>query len=209
VDLISQPNIQKSTDSRFLKKILTDTEIEQVRSSSDPDAALWSFWACKEAAYKVMRKKTSGAAFVPRRWFVRYQADLNSSDGLHPWPNGYRDGEVIISPSDTVYIRLFSFPSYTHCLAADAPEAVSRIVARVDRLPEPENSQTDPSGYVRMKLIHCLAVALGLSEDDMRIVRETKSDGLGPPLLYISGVQSAIDLSISHDGCYVAYAYMV
>jgi len=55
-------------DSRFLKKILTDTEIKQVGRSDHPDMALWSIWTCKEAAYKVLKKQTGYAAFVPRRW---------------------------------------------------------------------------------------------------------------------------------------------
>jgi len=45
-------------DSRFLKKTLTDEEIEIVNLSRNPDTALWSFWACKEAAYKVIKNLT-------------------------------------------------------------------------------------------------------------------------------------------------------
>ena len=42
----------------------------------------------------------------------------------------------------------------------------------------------------------------------MKIVRQPGEKGLGPPLLHIEGIESAIDLSISHDGSYVAYAYL-
>ncbi|MHB8136947.1 MAG: 4'-phosphopantetheinyl transferase family protein [Smithellaceae bacterium] len=196
-------------DLRFLKKILTDTEIEQIHYSGNPEAALWSFWACKEAAYKVIRKKNNRAAFVPRRWSVRYQISPDSHDSLHHLPEGCKDGEVAVSGSGNVHVRLFTFPSYVHCTATDTPEAMNRIVARVDGLPELENPQlVDPSSFVRLRLSRCLADNLFLPEESMRIVRKKKNDGLGQPLLYISGIQSDIDISISHDGRYVSYAYL-
>jgi len=195
---------------RFLRKILTDTEIEQVRNSCNPDTALWSFWACNEAAYKVIQKKTSGAAFVPRRWSVHYQARVDSPGGLPPAAGHYGDGEVVIANSDPVYLRLFTFPSYIHCLAADESRGIDQIMAHVDAIPERTGPQgTDPSLFVRMRLIRSLAGDLCRPEEDLRIIREKKKDGLGPPVLYIADAPSAIDLSISHDGRYVAYAYIV
>lgn len=207
VDLIHQPDRKKSTDLRFLKKILTDTEVEQVRNSCHPEAELWSFWACKEAAYKVIQKKNNGSAFVPRRWSVFYQTALNApADPL--LRNNYRDGEVAISGFENVHVRLFSFPAYLHCLAAETPDVVKQVVAGVDCLPDLENDQdADPSSFVRMRLIYRLAGDLFLPQKDMRIIREAKDGGLGAPLLYVAGLPSAIDISISHDERYVAYAY--
>ena len=209
VDLISEPNVQKSTDSRFLKKILTDTEIEQVKNSSHPDELLWSFWACKEAAYKVIQKQTSNAAFVPRRWSVGFHTFVNSTVGLQTLRKNYRDGAVWVPDFDAVYFRLFNFPSYLHCIAADAAGALNHIMAYVDRMPDQESSAgADPSLFVRLRMIHSLAVALYIPEKDLQIIRDTENGGLTPPRLYISGVPSGIEISISHDGQYVAYAYM-
>ncbi|HPL65880.1 MAG TPA: 4'-phosphopantetheinyl transferase superfamily protein [Smithellaceae bacterium] len=209
MDLARQPNGRKSTDSRFLKKILTDTEIDQTGCSADPEAVLWSFWAAKEAVYKVLLKKNGHTAFIPNRWSVRYRDFQDLCEGDFALRSGCREGEVGIPGSGNVYIRLFTYPSYVHCIASDKSESLNRIVARVDRLPRQENSlRTDPSLFVRSKLLRCLARHFHLAARDMNIVREPQKDGLGPPLLYIAGVRSAIDLSISHDGCYVAYAYL-
>jgi len=38
------------------KKILTDAEIEFVKNAERSDEALWSLWASKETAYKVINK---------------------------------------------------------------------------------------------------------------------------------------------------------
>ena len=72
VDLKEPANAGKSQDSRFLKKILTNAEIEFVQNAENPDAALWSLWACKETAYKVIKKSFPDAAFLPRRWQVTF-----------------------------------------------------------------------------------------------------------------------------------------
>lgn len=210
VDLTHPANAQKSMDLRFLKKILTDTEIEQVQNSGNPDERLWSFWACKEAAYKVIQKKTGDAAFVPRRWSVHYRIFSKSVAGCGSFPDHYREGEVAPSGGDPVYFRLFTCGTYVHCLAADVPGAIHQMIARVESFPdEVDDGPADPSSFVRMKLIRSLACDLHRPEQDLRIVRERKDGGLGPPALYIAGAASNIDLSISHDGQYAAYAYII
>ena len=97
VDLSEPANAGKSKNSRFLKKILTDVEIEFIKNTERSEAALWSFWACKEAAYKVKIKSFPGIPFIPRRWQVVFNK-LQSE---------YSDGEVIIPGKGSVYIRLF------------------------------------------------------------------------------------------------------
>ena len=87
----------KSGDSRFLKKILTDAEIEDVKNADNPDMALWSLWACKETAYKVIKKYLPDTAFVPRRWQTVFTKSQSK----------YSDGEVTIPEKCSVYIRLF------------------------------------------------------------------------------------------------------
>jgi len=195
---------------RLLKKIITDNEIEQVRNSPNPDAALWSFWACKEAAYKVVQKRTGGTAFVPRRWSVIYQSVPNAPADHSARTDDCREGEVVIPGADPVYFRLFTFPSYVHCLAAASADDVGAIVARVDRIDKRQRHiEENLSTAVRLRLIRLLARDLDLSEKDLQILREKKKGELGPPRLFVTGTASAVDLSISHDGRYGAYAYSV
>jgi hypothetical protein len=210
--------VQKSTDSRFLKKILTDTEIEQVRCSDNPDAALWSFWACKEAAYKVIKKQTSDAAFMPRRWSVNF---LNPAlalmhcrrkaveEHLDENPTEFAAGNVIIPERKTISVRLFSSFSYRHCLAADSPAALDKAIWRVVVLPaEQRGIENNPSAFVRLCLARRLATFF--QEDHRHIkIRRLKKDGeLLPPLVYLNDVKTDMDISLSHDGRFVAYAFI-
>ena len=209
VDLARQPNGRKSADSRLLKKILTDTEIDQTGYSADPEAVLWSFWAAKEAAYKVLLKKNGHAAFIPNRWSVRYRDFQGLYEGDFALRSGCREGEVMIPGAGRVFVRLFAFPSYLHCIASDSAGGMNHMIACVDQLPRQEEFlPADPSLFVRSCLLSNLAGHLQLPEGSMKIVRQPGKNGLGPPLLYIEGMESAMDLSISHDGNYVAYAYL-
>ena len=220
VDLISPENRQKSTDSRYLKRILTDTEIEQVRCSDNPDAALWSIWACKEAAYKVILKKFSGEAFLPRRWTahfrqpaltVEHQASKLSEAPLGgQTPTAFTAGDVETSEKKIIPFFLFSSLSYVHCLAADGFDILNKVIWRVDVLPAGHNQKDgDPSIFARSCLTHALSVFLRDDHSQIKILRDREKDGeLQPPAAYLNGIKTDIDVSLSHDGQFVAYAFL-
>jgi phosphopantetheine--protein transferase-like protein len=194
VDLKEPANAGKSQDSRFLKKILTNVEIEFVQHAENPDAALWSLWACKETAYKVIKKSCPDAAFLPRQW----QVTFNKSQAEHS------DGEVTISGKGKIYIRLFSNPQYVHCVGADKSAALDKLIWNVEFLPEKETNQ---SLYSRHCLAKTLARYFSLNFHDIKIKRTRENGELAPPRVYVSGRRTDIDISLSHDGIFVAYVY--
>lgn len=199
VDLREPANAGKSRDSRFLKKILTSAEIDFVQNAENPDKALWSLWACKETAYKVIKKSCVDAAFLPRLWKVILKNPEAACS----------DGEVKITDAETVYIRLFSHSRYVHCVGADSPADLDRLVCKVEALPEKENEKRiDPSLFVRKCLALSIADFFRLNLSDIKINRVQDKSELQPPHVYIAGKKSDIDISISHDGHLVAYAFL-
>jgi phosphopantetheinyl transferase (holo-ACP synthase) len=216
--------VKKSMDSRFLKKILTDDEIEIVNLAQNADSALWSFWACKEAAYKVIKKSYNEDSFTPRRWSVNIKLQsmknpefsgnenndcLINNIGQHNQPQtSYIEGQVIIPGRDAVYIRLFSHPSYVHCVGADSLSTLDYLSWGIDILPLREDGQDDnPSSFARQYLVCSLAGFLHLNSSDIKIRRIKKGAVLQPPSVYIGGKRAAIDVSLSHDGRFIAYAF--
>ena len=195
MDLSEPANAGKSQDSRFLKKILTNAEIEFVQNAGNPDTALWSFWACKETAYKVIKKSCPAAAFLPRQW----QVTFTKSQSV------YSDGEVIIPGREKIYIRLFSNTRYIHCIGADVLTALNKLIWSVDALPEEE--KINPSLYLRYCLGQSLAKNFSLKFHQIKIKRTRENGKLLPPRVYVSGVKTDIDISLSHDGRFVAYAF--
>jgi phosphopantetheinyl transferase (holo-ACP synthase) len=200
VDLKELANAGKSQDSRFLRKILTDAEVEFVQSAENPDEALWSFWVCKETAYKVIKKSRSNTAFLPRQWTTIF----------NKYEKTYIDGQVIISGRDKIYVRIFSNSRYVHCVGADYLWALDKIVWDVDILPERRDGKNiDPSLFLRECLIRSLASSFCLKARDIKINRIKEKGVLRPPRVYINGKKSDIDISLSHDGQFVAYAFYV
>ncbi|MEE9913945.1 MAG: 4'-phosphopantetheinyl transferase superfamily protein [Deltaproteobacteria bacterium] len=212
--------MQKSTDLRFLKKILTDIEIEQVRCASEPDRAIWSFWACKEAAYKVVQKQTGDAAFVPRRWSVHFRHPLPvmEPNGLHlacarpadQPPPVFAAGDVAISEKQVIPVSLFSSSSYVHCLAADQSGFLDKAVWRVEEKPAGcDQKEMDSSVFVRSCLVSALSAPLQADQHQIKIIRAPRKGGeLGPPAVYLNDIRTDIDISLSHDGRFAAYAFL-
>jgi hypothetical protein len=193
VDLREPANAGKSQDSRFLKKILTNAEIEFVLNTGNPDAALWSCWAGKETAYKVLKKSYPDAAFLPRQWTVIFKK--SKSD--------FSDGEVIIPGKGSVYIRLFSNSNYVHCVGADVLSVLDKLIWSVEALPEKE--KINPSLYLSHCLRQSLANNFSFNSSHIKIKRTRENGELQPPHVYVNGRKTDIDISLSHDGRFVAY----
>ena len=195
MDLKEPANAGKSRDSRFLKKILTNAEIEFVQNAENPGAVLWSHWACKETAYKVIKKSRPDAAFLPRQWAVTFKSTKSK----------YSDGEVIIPGKSKIYIRLFSNSQYVHCVGADCLTALDKLIWSVDVLPEEEG--INPSLFLRHCLGQNLAQYFSLNFHQIKIKRTRENGELQPPHVYVDGRKTDIDISLSHDGRFGAYAY--
>jgi len=157
--------------------------------------ALWSHWACKETVYKVIKKSCPDAAFLPRQW----QVIFNKTESK------YLDGEVIIPGKDSVYIRLFSNSQYVHCVGSDSLTALDKLIWSVDVLPEKE--KINPSLYLRYCLGQSLAKHFSLNSHQIKIKRTRENGELQPPRVYVGGKKTDIDIGLSHDGRFVAYAY--
>ncbi len=57
-------------------------------------------------------------------------------------------------------------------------------------------------------LVSCLNALLDLKDGEAAIRREPAPRGLLPPRLFIRGEPSGIDISLSHDGRFAAWAFL-
>jgi hypothetical protein len=198
VDLREPENAGKSRDSRFLKKTLTVAEIDFVQNAENSDKALWSLWSCKETAYKVIKKTCSNTSFLPRQWTVILKKSKSAC----------LDGEIKIPDAEAVYVRLFSDSCYIHCVGSDCLAALDNLICKVEILPEEGNDgKADPSLFLRKCFARHLADFFRLNLNDIKINRVQDKSELQPPYVYIGGKKSDIDISLSHDGRFVAYAF--
>ena len=161
---------------------------------------LWSLWACKETAYKVISKSSARAPFLPRQWSVQ----LNQSDSL------FGKGEVIFPGANTVFVQFSRAESYVHCIGSDNLPDLDEIIWGIESLPESvAGKNNEPSLFVRECLYRRLADVYQLNFREMEIRRAEKNRELQPPRLYYQNKKAPFDISLSHDGQFVAYAYLV
>jgi phosphopantetheinyl transferase (holo-ACP synthase) len=199
VDLTNQVNASKHLDLRFLKKILTDAEIELVSTAQNPAIALWSFWSCKETAYKVMKKVSADIAFLPRQWKVK----------ISKTANGYEKGEVSIVGQFVIFTRLFISDQYVHCIGSDDFRELDKAIWSVNGLPDGKDGEKiDPSIFVRDCLIRRVAECFHLDHSHLEVRRIKNGGELQPPCIYLDNNKYPIDISLSHDGNFVAYSFI-
>lgn len=200
VDWKHPTNLNKSRDFRYLKKILTSAEIEFVCNSENPDKALWSFWACKETAYKTIRKSYAGLPFLPRQWSVL----VNVHNRM------FTEGEVIIAGADPVFVRIFDLPAgCLHCLGADNLTDLDGINWGIETLPEFSSGEdNESSSFGRRCLTRKLAYFYQLNFQELEVRRAKEGGELQPPQLYYENKKTPFDISLSHDGKFVAYAFL-
>lgn len=180
---------------RFLKKILTDAEITFVQKAVNPDEVLWSFWACKETACKVIQRVSPDTAFIPRRWQVIVKT-------ITP---RYTEGEVAVWGRDGIMFRLFPGRDYVHCVGSDDPASLDDLKTAVRILPDAEKNF--PSMFLRTCFKEDLTGYFSCEQDDIEIAREKDGKALRPPDIYIRGKKTGMAFSMSHDGRFVAYAF--
>jgi phosphopantetheine--protein transferase-like protein len=205
VDLSATDAPGETGDIKFIKRVLCRDEQEIAFNSDCPGRFLWAFWAAKETAYKAIRKTHPDVSSAPRRYPVIITAGKDSNHIV---------GEVN-TPKGPVAVNISIHVDYIHCIgAADRKNGLDRIVWDVQK--------TDPGGkfetaspsdresiLVRMLAKGQMAECLNCHPDDIQIIRHQFSWGLGPPIVYIKGKEGKIDLSLSHDGRFAAYAFLM
>ncbi len=184
-------------------KVLTPHEKQAVAYSRDPDQYLWALWASKESAYKAVSKSFPQVTAVPKRYPVF----------LTPNPFSMISNGVVHTPHGVARVRLFIHEAYVHCVGFynDCPD-LNNIVWGVEKtLPnisvEGGLLPAQQSIMVRQVAAKSIARQLNLDPEQIQIKRKKSSRGLGPPIVYVNGNRSKIDISLSHHGRFGAYVF--
>ncbi|MBC2717323.1 MAG: 4'-phosphopantetheinyl transferase superfamily protein [Desulfobacteraceae bacterium] len=203
VDLKTPEAMGKATDIRFMQRVLNSDEQQVVLNSDHADSFLWAFWAAKESAYKAVSKSYPDVSSAPRRYPVRFDSGKVSSTL----------SGIVKTPHGTVPVKIFFNEDYVHCIGIDkCSEDLEKVVFGLKEI-EPD---TQPGSYslperesimVRRLSKERIASLLGRNSNDIHIMRNKCSSGQGPPTVYYRGEKDNIDISLSHDGRFAAYAF--
>jgi phosphopantetheinyl transferase (holo-ACP synthase) len=208
VDLKTEDVRGKADDARFMARVFSFAEQAAIRRSAHADALLWAFWAAREATYKAVCKAAPGVSSAPRR----YPAAMD----FHYRKNRPETGTGQVStPLGTVPVRIFFNAEWVHCLAwAGFPENPGAnsfdedIIYGIREIaPDHRPVCVRESAAARTAATERIAGLLDMDPYDIRIRREPGLHGPGPPRVFIKGEKTPMDISLSHDGRFAAYAF--
>ena len=221
-----------------MQKVFTAAEQQCILSSSAiaPNTLLWLLWAAKEAAFKIIAKIIQQPAFIHTK-FQTSAIEINNQQGqmivqyeqyamhiytviTHNYIHAYGalgDFTTLdaLEPVDALdaFNVLDSFDKY-----ADAKLTTNNnldiltqlnVSARQITTEEQNAANSTPSTIIRMALKNSLAHSLHQQPDELQIVRASANNRMQPPYLLINGAPSTVNLSLSHHGDWIAWAFSI
>jgi len=182
VDLRDSETLDGARHPRFDRRVFTRDELAALHTSSHERALRWSFWAAKEAAYKLVKKRETRAVFSPVRFAVHL---LDEQSGDVCW-NGSRFA-----------LQLCRHGATLHAIVCDAPHRTREILHGVEELASACDASTVARGLAR----ELVAKRLAWPTSEISFARRGRA-----PVLLHRGEPSGVDLSLSHHGLLAAFA---
>ena len=204
IDLAAAHNLGRARQPRFLQRSLTSAECDQLHAQRGGDVGFALLWSAKEAAYKAARKQQAELAFTPRRWQV--ETDSLRLRGSAPC------GTVRLDAATLVRVRWQLSRQWLHCIAVlgNSQSRIEHAICASDEIaPAAPLSEPERSGFscAESAAVRVLARRLlqrhGIAA--IEILRLTEGNARLPPRVCANGLPlTGVDLSLSHDGHYLA-----
>ena len=226
VDLTDPRVVGKASNARFLERIFTEDERASIAAAPDPDLELWQSWAAKETAYKAVSKLQGSPPTFAHRAFVVSWSHLGERDASPGLRSGSVQYESTLTNIGAAWDR-----QTVHVVGwvGDATHVRNegRLNSRLARLDEPGATWTAPrtelegrlspreleavhsraSVAVRIGARAAIADALAIDEHRLEIVCAPGKPGRRPPAVLVDGEPATVDVSLSHDGDWIAWAF--
>ena len=222
VDLEHPRLAERPRTDRFIHRVFTHGERARIHAADDVVRELWTAWAAKEAAYKVVSKERGRrpvfrhAAFETRadgggrpRGLVSFEGrdypfEVTTGGGwLHvvAYPSGFRTGARIERGTEkrTDATVESACPPGSECFDAFLRDQFS---AR-----ERASVRGYPSALARLGARSAVAQRLGVDEVRVELVCGPSTEGRTPPRVLLDGEPCGVDVSLSHHGLWVAWAF--
>lgn len=226
VDLTNPRTEGRGTDERFIGRVFDADEQSAIRSFGGADLEIWSRWAAKEAGFKAISKVLgSPPPFVHRAFKVVWNDASDVADGVVR-SGTIRYGEHVARV--TVTVRPGAVHAVAHWSEPGTADLV-RLEPRVAMIDSPGSRWAGPkedllrafsareadavysreSAAVRIGARGDLAELLGVAESRLEIVCAPGPTSQRPPRVLLDGHQAPADVSLSHDGRWIAWAIWV
>jgi len=229
VDLGHHGGSGKARDQRFLARVCSVEEVQTIGSSRDSDTALWIHWAAKEAIYKSASKALGTppifhhplfhVAFLKEALGEFLEGSLSTTQPTLAGTGHYKDIRFSLSVErSTSAVHAVSwiheegrgFPPYrSEC--QEMPTAVRGPASGLEEhfsATEWECVTHQASGLTRIRAREALAEEGGIPEEGLEIRCGPGAPGRRIPSVWIDGVEAPVDLTLSHHGRFLAFAFL-
>jgi phosphopantetheinyl transferase (holo-ACP synthase) len=204
VDLAEAHNRGRAGRARLVDRVVTAAERDLLQRETEADRGFALLWSAKEAAYKAARKRDPTLVFAPRRWQVEVGPPTPSPQS--------RAGRVTIDAGTQAMVRWEHGEGWLHCVAllGEPPGLLDQAVsATVEVEADAEFSARERAGFSCAESAAVRSLARRLLQRHgagaVEIVREPSGPARLPPRVYAAGSPlPGVDLSLSHDGRFVA-----
>lgn len=195
------------THRRFAQRVLAPTERLAVERAGDAHLALWTRWAAKEAAYKVVSKLRGEPPVFVHRAFVTGD-DAVEYEGTHIPIRVRRSGALL---HVTAVVGDVSPVVEEAPLAAPGTSGEEPLDTLLERFTprEADAVHSRESAAVRLGARAALAAALGVEERRLEIVCGPGTTGRRPPSVLLDGAPAPADVSLSHHGRWIGWAFLL
>ncbi len=206
----------KFNDTRFTSRVFTESEQAFVKKSDTPDITLWSMWAAKESAYKVISKLRGTPVFSHRKFATITQESIVERLLVIDYQGDRIEVEVLACADYVVARGAFSTTSkdaetgVRSGIARLTPDAGSEqaqdsevifTAAERDSIKRPESAQ------VRFLCKRDIAEFFGIAIDRLQIIRPRVDGKSQPPFVLIDEKQCGVDVSLAHHGDWLAWCF--
>jgi phosphopantetheinyl transferase (holo-ACP synthase) len=199
VDLCAPGARGKAGDRRFVERVFRPEEQRWIRDSACPDLLLWSLWAAKEAAYKIAVKLDGGTVFAHREFAVEVP------EGTAWEAGGSGPVATVWFGARRAQVRRELGPGFVHVVATGETSARVGWRGRVAHL---EHGGPGAESRAVRELAVTLLAEGGLPGATIaRPAHPGPGSRPGPPVVLLEGAPiTGVDVSLSHDGAFVAAA---
>lgn len=194
VDLEDPDNGSTAIHPRFDRRVFTDAELDRLNDVPDEEVRhrlRWSLWAAKESALKYLRQADPHIPWHPREFGVR-------TDGPESACVRHADRELAVTLDVT--------PRRVHAVIPGGDDTLADL-HRVESGAPPDPAEA--SAGVRRMAARAVGRLFGVDPTEIAITGpDGRSAPEGPaiPRALHRGERLAVDVSLSHDGRWLACA---
>lgn len=191
----------KHLNRRFCQKVFNDFEISLIDRSDNPNKVLWLLWAAKETCFKYLKKEIPSLTFAPKLFSI--SASTNDLSILQN-----QTATAIFSYKNIQIPVLWNMINDTccHCVTRISNQEWPHIKTLIKVTKFQKALGTSPSQQLRQLVCNQLSSITNNNYQIERLpINNNGLQELSPPRLISNGFEVPdIDISLSHDGSYLA-----